>query len=339
AAGDISPNDRWNWRRWLVVGRGETDHESALINGRIQADGALKASENAAVIDGPIHAAMRRVDFNELPVPPRFALGNEGQRTSIGKLGLPMAGGTAEGPGPIRPLVPLVRLFSAGRSLVHRLSRRAGDNKLTFVEVGAGDTGKLLGIFPMRKAINIVARFEPMISWVKGANDAGFFGDMSWTPHVVPLQLIRIGPVVIAALPVEPTTVSGSRMRAVLKDALAKDALLKRGLSDCSRVIINGYCNAYTGYATTPEEYGWQRYESGYTLFGPWTLGAYCHELEKFVASWESVQASDPVEGPAEDPFDMEFLIQQRVTGRQGVAKHRGAGLTVPRLAGTRSDA
>ena len=77
-------------------------------------------------------------------------------------------------------------------------------------------------------------------------------------PSVLPLQLLRIGPTVIAALPFEVTVESGRRVAAAVRAELNVD-----------RVAVSSLANEQFCYLTTPEEYGLQRYEGGNTLYGP----------------------------------------------------------------------
>jgi neutral ceramidase len=83
---------------------------------------------------------------------------------------------------------------------------------------------------------------------------------------VVPCQVVRLGPLAIAAVPFEPTTVAGRRLRQTLLEVLAPTGV--------QAVVLNPYANAYAGYLTTFEEYQVQHYEAGYTVFGPWELAA-----------------------------------------------------------------
>jgi neutral ceramidase len=84
---------------------------------------------------------------------------------------------------------------------------------------------------------------------------------------VLPVQIVVLGPLAIAAFPGEPTTQAGRRLRRTLEAALAP-----RGVR---RVLLAGYANAYAGYVATPEEFDVQAYEGASTHFGRWTLGAY----------------------------------------------------------------
>ena len=72
----------------------------------------------------------------------------------------------------------------------------------------------------------------------------GLLPPSPWVPHVVPLQIMRIGQLVLVAVPAEMTIVAGLRLRKVVADAM------RVAVDD---VLIQGYSNAYTQYVTTPE--------------------------------------------------------------------------------------
>lgn len=67
-----------------------------------------------------------------------------------------------------------------------------------------------------------------------------------WQPRVVSTQIALIGNVAIAAVPGEFTTMSGRRLKNIIKKAI--------GSSDAT-VIIAGLSNHYTDYIATYEEY------------------------------------------------------------------------------------
>jgi neutral ceramidase len=101
---------------------------------------------------------------------------------------------------------------------------------------------------------------------LKKQYSAGALGK-PWTPQILPIQLVIIGDLAIAAFPGEITTVAGWRLRATIQEVLAK-----RGIKN---VMVSCYANAYCGYVTTYEEYQCQQYEGGHTVFGEWTLAAF----------------------------------------------------------------
>ncbi len=119
----------------------------------------------------------------------------------------------------------------------------------------------------------------------------GLLPPAPWIPHVVPLQLLRIGELVLVAIPAEVTIVAGLRLRTVVADALRVSV---------DNVLIQGYSNAYTQYVTTPEEYDSQQYEGGETQYGRWTLSAYQQEFHSLAAAMAS--GTPPGRGPA--PLD-----------------------------------
>jgi len=92
----------------------------------------------------------------------------------------------------------------------------------------------------------------------------------SWSPNIVDIQLLRVGPLIMIISPGEATTMSGRRWREALA-AAAPEAL---GISD-PKVVLGGPANTYAHYIATEEEYGVQRYEGASTLYGPHTLAAY----------------------------------------------------------------
>ena len=93
----------------------------------------------------------------------------------------------------------------------------------------------------------------------------------AWDPEIVPIQVFKIGSLVIAAPPAEFTTMAGRRLKRTMKSVFGDDV----------RVVIAGLSNTYSSYVTTFEEYQEQRYEAGSTVFGPHTLTAYLNLFEQ----------------------------------------------------------
>ncbi|MFL5895259.1 MAG: neutral/alkaline non-lysosomal ceramidase N-terminal domain-containing protein [Thermoleophilaceae bacterium] len=79
-------------------------------------------------------------------------------------------------------------------------------------------------------------------------------------PGAVPLMATRIGDRMIVSVPGEMTVEMGRRVRAAVLDATHGAGV--------TRAIISGLANEYLQYFTTPEEYEWQAYEGGSTLYG-----------------------------------------------------------------------
>lgn len=81
-------------------------------------------------------------------------------------------------------------------------------------------------------------------------------------PDYVLFQLVRINDLLMVPVPFEMTTESGRR--------LAESA--QQGWQDTGHplkhIMVTSLAGGYTGYITTPEEYGRQYYEGGHTLYG-----------------------------------------------------------------------
>lgn len=112
-------------------------------------------------------------------------------------------------------------------------------------------------------------------------------------PHRLPMQVLRIGQLLVVGVPAEFTCVAGRRLAQRLQPLLQR--------AD-TRVVITNYANGYAGYVTTPEEYDAQHYEGASTLYGPYTLDAYLEELDRLTRTLVSGQAVDtgvPFDVPA----------------------------------------
>ncbi|XP_030498430.2 neutral ceramidase 2 [Cannabis sativa] len=105
------------------------------------------------------------------------------------------------------------------------------------------------------------------------------FDPYAWAPAIIPIQMLRLGNLIILAVPGEFTTMAGRRLREAVKETLISYG---RGeFEDDTRVVIAGLSNTYSQYIATFEEYTQQRYEASSTLYGPHTLSAYLQEFKK----------------------------------------------------------
>lgn len=93
------------------------------------------------------------------------------------------------------------------------------------------------------------------------------------TPNVLPLQIIKIGNLVLPAIPGEITTMAGRRLKETILTELEE--------LDVNYLALATYSNDYGLYITTKQEYEKQHYEGASTLFGPYTLMAYQQEFRK----------------------------------------------------------
>lgn len=90
-------------------------------------------------------------------------------------------------------------------------------------------------------------------------------GLLHWSQERFPVQLARIGSLYLVCLPFEVTIVAGLRIRRRVAE------ILGAGLD---HVLCQGYSNGFGHYVTTPEEYEFQNYEGGSTIFGRYELDA-----------------------------------------------------------------
>jgi neutral ceramidase len=293
AAGDVTPNFRFDHARGLLIGRHDDDFASAEHAGAAQAKHALDlfaaARSRGSEVRGPLDARIHRRDFSNLTVDPDLADGREGRTTSIACLGLAFAFGTLEGPGPAfaaRALHPLLSdLVSAVRRVRRPDWRTPHGAKVRFFDLGLGAAGKIAMVIPtLPPGFHLVP--DRRVAYYCDLLRSGTLGSTPWVPHVLPVQILRIGSLAIVGVPVEPTTVSGRRMRAAVSSAFAHAGV--------SRIVVNGYANGYASYVTTLEEYRVQLYEGASTLFGQWTLGAFCTELRRVAREMSAARAPSP---------------------------------------------
>ncbi|KAJ9146750.1 hypothetical protein P3X46_028981 [Hevea brasiliensis] len=112
-----------------------------------------------------------------------------------------------------------------------------------------------------------------------------------WAPSILPIQILRVGQLVILSVPGEFTTMAGRRLRDAVRTVLTSG---NKDFSGNVHVVIAGLTNTYSQYVTTFEEYEVQRYEGASTLFGPHTLSAYVQEFKKLASALLSGQAVEP---------------------------------------------
>ncbi|MEM7106040.1 MAG: neutral/alkaline non-lysosomal ceramidase N-terminal domain-containing protein [Bacteroidota bacterium] len=287
-AGDVTPNYVWDKRKKWTRGRYEDDFESARYNGQLQFEKAREIFEKALsgkAITGQIDYETIYVDFSRVKVAPRFADGKKHQRTANACLGVSFLEGTREGPGMSKAVGHFGR-FSWGLAKLYRKylmshfmpykekvemlnTFKSQYPKSAILEMG---TGHVMGTKQVRRLI-IPAFADPVIRYFKYLDKTGYTKFKPWSPEVLPLQIMIIGEFAIVGVPAEMTTMAGQRLRNTVKEVLTK-----RGVSE---VMLSTYANGYAGYTTTHEEYMFQHYEGGHTLFGKWTLAAYQTRFEE----------------------------------------------------------
>ena len=282
AAGDVTPNYKWNFDKNWMGGKYKDDFKSAKYNGRLQSEHAKnlleKTKEEVAVTHGIDHI-LTYVDLSNVEVDRQFVNGKKGKRTAPSSQGISFLQGTAEGPGLPSPLATIgkmlttsIRLYEKSVAKLGKSNKqrhdidhkyRAHGNKHIILETGKG---KILGTFDIRNLV-LPSNMDFAIKMLKQLDDDGFTKRTPWIPRILPLQIITIGELAILGIPAEITTIAGKRLR-----ESALKILKHKGVRE---VILGAYSNGYHGYITTPEEYDQQQYEGGHTVFGKWTLPAY----------------------------------------------------------------
>ncbi|KAG4969890.1 hypothetical protein JHK82_035585 [Glycine max] len=115
------------------------------------------------------------------------------------------------------------------------------------------------------------------------------------TPAILPIQILRLGKLIILSVPGELTTMAGRRLREAVKETLISSS--NGEFDDETHVVIAGLTNTYSQYIATFEEYQQQRYEAASTLYGPHTLSAYIQEFKKLaqaMAEGENITIKGP---------------------------------------------
>jgi Neutral/alkaline non-lysosomal ceramidase, N-terminal len=171
---------------------------------------------------------------------------------------------------------------------------------------GRGRDDKILGKLPQVNPALFLFGTDRYVAYYRKAVHKPAAREVSWVPRYLPVQQLRIGQLLIAGMPNEPTTVSGRRLRRALDSAWAGDGV--------ERIVIGAYSNAYCGYLTTPEEYQEQAYEGASTLYGQWSLPVFCTEHVELTRAMRSGEGRSTLgEPPKKIPFDwcLEAPIRQ----------------------------
>ncbi|MEU4430883.1 neutral/alkaline non-lysosomal ceramidase N-terminal domain-containing protein [Nocardia rhamnosiphila] len=260
-AGDMSPNLD------LRPGSGPTGNEfdNTRILGERQHDAARAAVAAASPMNGPVGSVFCYIDLSDIAVDGRFTPDVAARRTAPPAAGVSLLAGSVEdGPGlPGGPIPEGVR-----------------NPFLDFLGDPHQPAPGWLADAQAPKAIAVPFDLLPPAPWV---------------PSVVPIQIVRLGELYLAAAGGEFTIVAGLRVRRAVAAAL--------GVA-LDQVLLQGYANAYHEYVTTPEEYDAQQYEGASTLFGRYTLPAYQQEFTRLATALATGAAVD--RGPA--PRDLSHL-------------------------------
>jgi len=255
-AGDMSPNVPD-----ATQGPTDDEYENARIIGTRQFDAAQAlASQPGEEIEGGLETRLRHVRLAGLDVGPEWSPDGQPHRTGHAVLGAAFAAGTKEGPG-----AGFCHEGVDANPALYAVSR---------------------AVYRLRPKVGRAQRPKAMLI------PCGLLG---WTAEVLPIQLVRIGPLVLIAVAQEVTIVAGLRLRRAVAEILG---------TSIDDVLVQGYANDYAGYLTTPEEYDAQRYEGGHTMFGRWQLAAYLQEVSRLAIAMRDGAPVDhgTVPPPAKTP-------------------------------------
>ncbi|PNW83601.1 hypothetical protein CHLRE_05g236500v5 [Chlamydomonas reinhardtii] len=298
AVGDTSPNtagaycldtglpcepahSTCNGRNELCHGRGPAwphDRASAALIGGRQAEAARRlylAAGEQAPLTGPLAYRSSFIDMANTSVAPvnTSSWAARGGRTCPPAMGMSFAAGTTDGPGAF----DFTQGDTRGPPLWRLVARLLTPPSPQQVACQAPkpillDTGQITVPYP-------------------------------WQPRITQVSLLRLGHLLVACLPGEPTTMAGRRIKRALA---ARFAAAASPGEPAPVVVVSGLTGTYSSYITTWEEYQVQRYEGASTLYGPHTLDAYIQELLALADSMLAGTPHDPTAAGSTAPPDLQ---------------------------------
>ncbi|XP_023906780.1 neutral ceramidase 2 isoform X2 [Quercus suber] len=251
----------------LCFGRGPgypDEFESTRIIGERQFKKAVELFDKASEqLKGKVDYRHAYLDFSSLEVSlPKVGGGQEVVKTCPAAMGFSFAAGTTDGPG--------------------AFDFNQGDDK------GNAFWRVVRNLIKTPSQEQVKCQLPKPILLDTGETKKPY----DWAPSILPVQILRIGQLVILSVPGEFTTMAGRRLRDAVKTVLTSKG---SGKFDSNvHIVIAGLTNTYSQYVTTIEEYKVQRYEGASTLYGPHTLDAYIQEFKKLAAALISGQAVEP---------------------------------------------
>ncbi|XP_031742885.1 neutral ceramidase 2 [Cucumis sativus] len=252
----------------LCVGRGPGFPDEILSTKIIGERQFLKAADLFTTatekLTGEIDFRHVYLNFTDIEV---AIDGNNVVRTCPAALGPGFAAGTTDGPGAFG--------FQQGDTEINKLWKQLRDSlkKPSEFQVGCQK--------PKTVLLDTGEMFEPY----------------AWAPAILPIQILRLGNLIILSVPGEFTTMAGRRLREAVKETLISNG--NGVFDDDTHVVIAGLTNTYSQYVATFEEYEQQRYEAASTLYGPHTLSAYIQEFKKLaIAIAKGEKIAKPIASP-----------------------------------------
>jgi neutral ceramidase len=254
---------------------GKHDLDRMEKHGRQQFEVAEQLFQTAgAEVTGPIDHRHTRVDFSHV------AVGDGGARTWPAALGISFAAGSSEDSVPEPDL--------GIREGITASNIDEGDEIIRGV-AGLG-LSVIFGVSVIDQAMAVEEReghLPKPVVLMPGIEEP------SAVPHVLPVQVLRIGNFAVLGVAGELTTMAGRRLRTTVLDALSASGI--------THVALASYANDYAQYITTLEEYSSQQYEGASTLFGAHTLEAHQQVAAGLATAIARGTPTDP--GPEPTPW------------------------------------
>ncbi len=159
----------------------------------------------------------------------------------------------------------------------------------------------------------VILMANGFIPWTAKDGDTGEDVKTTFSPEILPVQIFRIGELILCSMPVEVTTMAGRRIENTIK-------LIFNGDSDGDgwadedgpiRYVVVAQCtNEYAGYLTTYEEYQKQYYEGASTMFGPHELQAFQQTVATLARSMKNGTALDKSNEPIPPYADASWMAE-----------------------------
>lgn len=270
-AGDVSPHyhgPQQSLKRKKI--KGEAEYQYAKQNGLYQSQLALNSFHNKAnqTLTGSVDSILSYVDLTQVDIDPQFADGQKDAMTTKPCWGASFFAGTpVDGLGAAKPIVMAMEIASK-----YAKRKRLQKNNLQDLAYYKAQGNKKIVLEAQSKLLlgksldSVPNHVDKLVTEMNRQYRAGAIQESLLVPEVLPIQLIKIGSLVMVCCPGEITTIAGKRLKQAVKKAYVDSDI---------QVWLCSYCNDYMGYITTQEEYQNQRYEGGHTLYGQWTLAAF----------------------------------------------------------------
>lgn len=281
-AGDVSPH--YHGDKQLKVRKkikGEREYQYARQNGLRQSQLALNSLHNKAshLLQGEVKAILNYVDLPKVKINPCFSANQADAQTTIPCFGAAFFAGTpVDGLGAAKPVVMLMQV-GADYVRYQRLKKASSRYQLLYKAQGnkkivlEAEPKKVLG----KSFEHLPRHVDKLVTEMQRQYHAGAMQESLLVPEILPIQLIRLGQLVVVCCPGEITTIAGKRLKQAVQQQLNDPSL---------QVWLCSYCNDYMGYITTQQEYQKQNYEGGHTLYGQWTLAAFQTVFSELAQQW-----------------------------------------------------